>query len=337
MVGKITERNNFTFIKGIAIICMVIHHAFGFPAWYVDGIEYLDILPYAEYIRNSARICIPMFVFLTGGGYYLHQDKSLRYSGKKVFSFYISYWVVFLFMLVIAFACGNSLSLKSLVLEIVGAEHKLMVFCWYVPFYAVLMFALPIYSKLMQGNLTFDIVKTGLFYLAIRIVSMLAGNMDLLGLLNSLSVYFPVLATGYFLVKYDVLDILRKYIRDNVLLKSLQVVFGIGLVAGALCLHSRIPFVKGVSTGVILVPMMILGFALVSKEKTDPIQGGVTLLGKYSMNIWFLHGIFFSEYIRESFQPIAYFPRNPVLVVSWILLLCLMVSVPLDKIQKMIV
>ena len=67
LIMKITDKECFTFIKGIAIISMIVHHAFGFPAWYVDGISYPDILPYAEYIRNSARLCIPIFVFLTGG------------------------------------------------------------------------------------------------------------------------------------------------------------------------------------------------------------------------------------------------------------------------------
>lgn len=68
MAQNITNKDNFTFIKGIAIICMIVHHAFGFPEWYVDGVSYPSILPVAEYIRNSARLCIPIFVFLTGGG-----------------------------------------------------------------------------------------------------------------------------------------------------------------------------------------------------------------------------------------------------------------------------
>ena len=116
-VMKITDKGCFTFIKGIAIISMIVHHAFGFPAWYVDGISYPDIFPYAEYIRNSARLCIPIFVFLTGGGYYLHQNKSFKYSVKKILNFYISYWVAFLVLLALACLCGNRLTAKSILLE----------------------------------------------------------------------------------------------------------------------------------------------------------------------------------------------------------------------------
>ena len=84
---KITDKDNFTFIKGIAIICMIIHHAFGFPEWYVDGINYPSLLPYVEYIRNSARLCIPIFVFLTGGGIAYIKIRVSNILGKKYLAF----------------------------------------------------------------------------------------------------------------------------------------------------------------------------------------------------------------------------------------------------------
>ena len=331
---KITDKDNFTFIKGIAIICMIIHHAFGFPEWYVDGISYPNLLPYVEYIRNAARLCIPIFVFLTGGGYCLHRDKSFKYSGKKILGFYINYWIVFIVMLILALICGSYLSAKSVVLEALGIENVLMKFCWYVPFYALLMLVLPIYSKILRGKWYIDIVLTGVCYLLIRIADLTFSGVSYMNLMNSLSIYFPVLSMGYLLVKYDVLDKIKNTVQKRCTLRGVQVAIGLFLVILAFAANAIKVFVKGISTGVILVPILMIGFSLLSRRKKDWLQKTVILFGKYSMNIWFLHCAFFSVYTSLILQPIAYFPRIPVLVVVWILLMSLVVAVPITKVQK---
>lgn len=331
---KITDKDNFTFIKGIAIICMIIHHAFGFPEWYVDGINYPSLLPYVEYIRNAARLCIPIFVFLTGGGYCLHRDKSFKYSGKKILGFYINYWIVFIVMLILALICGSYLSAKSVVLEALGIENLLMKFCWYVPFYALLMLVLPIYSRILRGKWYIDIVLTGVCYFLIRIADLILAGVSSMNLLNSLLIYFPVLSIGFLLVKYDIFDKMKNIVQKKCTLRGEQVAIGLFLVILAFAVNAIKPFVKGISTGTILVPILMLGFSLICRRKKDLLQKTVIFLGKYSMNIWFLHCAFFSVYTNLILQPIAYFPRIPVLVIVWILLMCLIVAVPITKVQK---
>lgn len=65
----LNDKSYYTFVKGIAIILMIIHHSFGFPDDYIVGISYPDLTGIVEYIRNSTKICVPIFVFLTGGGF----------------------------------------------------------------------------------------------------------------------------------------------------------------------------------------------------------------------------------------------------------------------------
>lgn len=333
LIMKITDKECFTFIKGIAIISMIIHHAFGFPAWYVDGISYPDIFPYAEYIRNSARLCIPIFVFLTGGGYYLHQNKSFKYSVKKILSFYISYWIAFLVLLALAYLCGNRLTAKSILLELLGTENILMKFCWYVPFYALLMLVLPLYAKILGRKWYTDVAVTGIIYFIFRIGNIVFSGTELSNLFNDLSVYFPVLSVGFLFVKYDILDRIRLTIQRTCPSCGVQTAIGLLFVGGAFAVNAVQPFVKGISTGAVLVPMLILGVSLLCRKKNGKVQLVGIVLGKYSMNIWFLHCAFFSIYTNLTLQPIAYFPRVPVLVVVWILLMCMLVAIPIKKAQ----
>ncbi len=52
------------------------------------------------------------------------------------------------------------------------------------------------------------------------------------------------------------------------------------------------------------------------------------------MNIWFLHSIFFTVVLRPYFQRIAFLPKNPILVVIWVILLCLPLSVAINFIFR---
>lgn len=80
-------RDYFVFIKSVAIILMIIHHSFGFPNYYIVGIRYANLEGIAGFIRAVTKICVPIFVFLTGQEYCLHKDFSLGHSVKKLHNF----------------------------------------------------------------------------------------------------------------------------------------------------------------------------------------------------------------------------------------------------------
>lgn len=109
----------------------------------------------------------------------------------------------------------------------------------------------------------------------------------------SLSIYFPVVSIGFLLIRYDVLDKIKNTVRKRCVLRGTQVAIGLFLVALAFAVNAKRVFVKGISTGVVLVPILMLGFSLILSEKRDWFQKTIILLGKYSMNIWFLHCAFF--------------------------------------------
>ena len=89
-------------LKGIAITLMIVHHFFGYPTWYISGIAYPGLEGIADTICVTSKTCVGIFAFITGWTYALHQDKSFKYSLKKIWRILVDYWVVYLLLLGIA-------------------------------------------------------------------------------------------------------------------------------------------------------------------------------------------------------------------------------------------
>jgi uncharacterized membrane protein len=66
MHNSYLKRDISSAIKGIALICMFLHHFFTFPDWYVEGISYPYLLGIVQYFYAPLKMCIPVFAFLTG-------------------------------------------------------------------------------------------------------------------------------------------------------------------------------------------------------------------------------------------------------------------------------
>ena len=117
-------------IKGFALILMVAHHCFGFPAWYIQGVNYSNVLilgvPLANWITNSTDLCVSLFAFLTGWAYFYNQKKTIRYSLGKIVSFLKYYWfVLFIIFIPAAVTLGKYVpTAKDILSEHVRGQDK---------------------------------------------------------------------------------------------------------------------------------------------------------------------------------------------------------------------
>lgn len=100
-------------------------------------------------------------------------------------------------------------------------------------------------------------------------------------------------------------------------------------------------FARGGNTSLdfLYAPMFVFGIcSLIKMLKHKKLLLPVSILGKYSLLMWFLHCAFFDQ-LKEITQPILYYPRNPVLVTIWGILICLVVAIiikiPIDAINKL--
>ena len=84
MLGGVYLTSQFTmYLKGIAVFLMVMHYFLGRPDRFVEGITAGYLQPYSSLIYDFAGFAVvPMFLFLTGWGYYLYKDKTVAVNGK---------------------------------------------------------------------------------------------------------------------------------------------------------------------------------------------------------------------------------------------------------------
>lgn len=79
-------------MKGVAVLLMIIHHAWGFPC----RIPELHILHVEEQIGIASKICVSIFMFLSGYGlYYTFNRNSSIHLEKRLKAIYERFWKVF--------------------------------------------------------------------------------------------------------------------------------------------------------------------------------------------------------------------------------------------------
>ena len=118
--GKYNKKIEFTredtsIAKGIAIILMFTHHLFTFPDRIRSGSEYLSLFSISGdnielIVGRFGKICVAMFLFLSGFGIYKQfiKDKNNIYFilFNKIKKIYINYWIIFLIFIPISFVLG---------------------------------------------------------------------------------------------------------------------------------------------------------------------------------------------------------------------------------------
>ena len=90
-------------VKGIAICLMLYHHLFAYPHKILEGIGFVSLYSFGEttlstYIGQFGRICMPMFLFLSGYGTYLSSQKTgdiTSLAAKRIKGLYTAVWQVF--------------------------------------------------------------------------------------------------------------------------------------------------------------------------------------------------------------------------------------------------
>lgn len=340
------SRETTNIIKGVALILMFIHHFFTFPATIVCQVDYPWIETFAAYFESPTSICVSVFAFLTGCFYYYASQKTYRYSVKKILDLLIPYWGAYLLLLVISLAVGYRPSLRGFLTEFLGMKIDVMIFCWYVRFYILVMLVLPIYVKFVPENRFFSLV-TGLL-LPYIVLYLLTTVPSLRSPLLSLAEHFPTVAVGYLFARHDLFrswfDTLPGHDKTGRFQWLKWVVF-LGAVLwakwsipsvmlGSLSyLDSGIPLYF--STDLIYAPCFVYG--LVRLFRVCPpwklLRTALAEVGKMSMLMWFLHSAFYNH-SAALLQPILYFPRNPVLVLLWGLLLCYAAARAIDALCK---
>lgn len=153
-------RNETNFIKAVAIIMMLMHHFWGFPAWRVGGaaLEPTVYLPGGASLSWMAalqfKICVAMFAVITGYGWGKGQV-SLRKTAKRVGKVLLAYeWCLAAEYILNGLAAPESVSLRDLPDQITLCffhGELLIRFAWYVRFFILAAFSYLAFVRLMRA------------------------------------------------------------------------------------------------------------------------------------------------------------------------------------------
>ena len=335
------DRNTTNILKGIALIMMFIHHFFTFPAWWGEGVSYPLLEKLAPYFCTPFKLCVPVFCFLTGYFYFYNEKKTYKYSLRKITDILISYWCVFFIFAIIAVVCLNyPYTLENFVKESFAVYYPTMTFCWYVNFYIAFMLIIPLVTKVMSKNICLDLILTFVIIpLALRTVIFFARNSIVNEVFGNLHAWFPIVLLGYIFASYHlferVSDFNTKMIRNrgcNIVLSIIiACVVPMGRWAEPLMTitFTRFPQIY-ISMDAFYTPVFIYAVVNLCREiNLKQIHFVLIQIGKYSLLMWFLSCAFFNN-CAWIFQPVLYYPHNPVLVTIWGLILCFVPSYILD-------
>ena len=319
------ERQYTNAIKGFALILMFVHHFFCFPDRLVDGIEYSNIDSFAYIFHDITNVCVCLFAFLTGYFYYFTKKKTFKYSVRKASDIYINYlFVLVLFLVLDVFLNCYKITAKGLLLELLILDKPNMEFCWYVLFYIMTIFILPLFDRIAKKSSVFafslGIVMPLLVVYFVNIIkeSTNIGSLDLLFDAIKFISWFPCVASGYVFAKdglFYKLDVMKN--KKTFSKIALSILFVI-IPMLARCANESFDFVYA--------PLIICGLLnLLRFIKSEKVLFPISIIGKYSLLMWFLHSVFFNV-SKEYTQPALFYPRNPLLVLLWGLVLTLAVS-----------
>lgn len=317
-------------IKGIALLMMVFHHCYGVPRWLVPGIETPTNLPEFRETALACKLCVYIFAFLTGWTYYHHRDKSCNYSIKKITSIMVDYGLIVLVMAIISWNfCNYNLSFEALINEILpfSQRNKLMCFTWYIRFYILAMVLLPfiatilnkpIYKNFNSANIIVTVVGCSYILFAFS-----HPRLDLACLFCT--------TLGYLCAQYNMLEFICGQLKKI----PLSIIIGLLLVISCIWVQNSPNRLLRITMPRICTPIfccgIILLYPLLQKFRCVTV---LEFLGKHSLNVWILHGIYFSSVTRKVFQPTAYAIDSPFYVILFVLGSCLLVSIALKPVQN---
>lgn len=318
-------------IKGLAILFMVAHHVFGTVSAYEGTGTILrgGVVSFAA----TFKICVAIYAFITGYAYFFAQDKSYKYSLKKIWQLLEIYWLIlFTIFIPIALAKGYQLTAWDFVVQLFGLLPNLNWYAWYVFFYVFIMLVLPICDKIFRRveskskySWWINLVLLTAVPFVIEVILHSIPNYEEMTLVHdafSCFIYFPSCLIGYYVAQFGLIPkIMSKFKATcyNCLISLLGIVI-------VLVVRYYLSSILGFLLDVIYVPFIILFanviFTFLIEKNIKPMTWIFSLLGKYSTGIWFFHAVFYSTYVSDIFAPLLLWTNNILLV----FLLCVTLS-----------
>lgn len=330
-------------VSGIALIMMLIHHFFGFSSYLVDENEYYPLfcisgISIERMLGSFGKLCVAVFAFNTG---YVMWSRSVDYLSytkimHRLSKFLFCYWIICLLFIIYALIVSEKLPssitfLYNLWGLKLGPEMPYVNVCfgWYVTFYLMIVLLSPLFLKIFQKQCF--IIDCTLLLLLVVFFRFIANMTSVLtaSICNMLALYGECTIIGLLVNKYELFVKL-----DWLLGKRSICIYLFVLIFIALCRQGLIlANVDVIYTEGIFVFLFVYLICCIRCNLNSIIfERFCMFIGSYSMNLWFLHGIFFTA--EKKLQWLLYYPRYSPLILIWGVLLLLPISMICSLLQE---
>lgn len=318
--------NKSNYLKGIAIILMLIHHLFAYPSRISPDIPVYHMVNSVDiemFVGLFGKICVSMFLFLSGYGFSLKKEVSFKYIWGKLRNLYISYWIVlFIFVPIgIIFFPGERYSLSpSLFFEnLIGIKSTYNSEWWFFKLYVLYVLSLPLLSRLNIGPLL------GLLFLA----ALCGKGLQYVAWAPEVLIEYCtwLLPFGFGMVfgrsqKMPPNSWLAKLI--TTLSRTHPLILLMVTVAVFIVAHNP---------GLLLVtPLFIIALMKTADGLGSTVNRVVSELGKHSLYMWLTH----SFYCYYFTQKLIFAPRYTPLILLLLIAVSYLTSLVLSRIESAI-
>lgn len=331
-----------TRIKAIAVILLVVTHVFNL--FVIGSHNYVIPLFNTGYslemvLGRTADICVYLFAFISEYGLF-HSYNGKNYKViifstlTKIIRFLLCYWLV-IFVIYLPFYAvnqGSNFQFIELIKTMFGFQG-FFAYGWYIYFYLLLLVTLPFVSKLLNINKWLSIAISYIPFIAkYFILNRFKSNVPCYDNISVILFVYPTACIGYSFAKHDFLSMINNLFRN----KRWYIMLVTGVVGFSLQLVVFGYYGKGVIQPFTVVPIIIFLIKLFSFNIPKWILKPLDILGHNSMNIWYIHYIFFCPYIICYIYSDRWILFSKVGVVAVILgvLISLIISIPFTFIDN---
>ena len=311
-------------LKGIALLLLLFHHLF-----YVNNGLFDDIqLNANHYLVNDlgkcAKLCVAIFVFLSGYGLCHNAEKHgielKKYYWRRFTKLYLNFWFVFLIFVPISVcffnypleqAYGEHVVFK-LILDFFGVINCFGWFgynptWWFYSAIIVLYVSFPLLYRMVSTD------KTMLAVFACVLIYFIP-----IGALTGVKSYFPSFLLGILYCRFN--NSFKITVSPIFLLLVFFLFFLERLFVGDQLLYDAFLVLVGVTCYV--------NFG----SGDSKIHKVLAFLGEHSMNIFLFHTFIFHFWFQEQ----LYSLRNPIAIYVALLGACLLISLALQLIKRLV-
>lgn len=320
-------KNDTVFLKGIAVLLLLIHHLFYINDGYYDDFTIAG-QPVVQTIGAVSKVCVAIFVFLSGYGL-VRSNSSNKFSvstfyAKGLTKLYANYWLIYFLFVPWGILFFHRIVYRTPLdvgIDIMGFACSLG-----TPTYNPTWW---FYSCILPLYLLFPILRRFLFCWKYSVLLFVGAFVMMyvpaLFLLEPIRVYFMNFVAGMLFARYDILTRILSFRFYNH-----SIVWSLALLC-AIIWRQYGCFITGVYFDLILVLGGVFLFVTIRRNKVIKSKF-MLFMGKHSFNIFLFHTFIFYLY----FPQFIYTTGNPVIIFFSLLISCIIISWGIERLKQIL-